>query len=201
MPPNHAYIVVGLGNPGEEYARSRHNTGRLILEGMAARAQIKLTSLGKHNAHVGKGIVDDVPLTIVLPDTYMNKSGSSVKTLVTTIKAAERLIVVYDDLDLPWGTIRIAYGRGSGGHNGIESIRKSLNTKDFIRIRVGVAPVDAEGVIRKPRGADLVLKYIMGDFTSREIEELVAVEGRVRDAIVRIGKDGRQAAMNVCNQG
>jgi len=193
------FVVVGLGNPGDEYALSRHNMGRVLLEHLAERDGIALREKGKHKAHIGEGALAGVAYVIVFPDTYMNKSGSSVKTFIASVADAARLIVVYDDLDLPWGEIRIAYARGSGGHNGVESIIKSVKTKDFIRVRIGVAPVTTEGELAKPRGEDAVLNYIMGNFGKREKEALPALTLRLKDALTLIMKEGRHAAMNKVN--
>lgn len=199
MAETHSFIVIGLGNPGESYQMNRHNTGRLILEKLANELDVSFIQSGKYNAHIVEGEIGATPYTIALPNTYMNKSGSSVQKLVTSMKAAERLIVVYDDLDLPWGTVRVAFERGSGGHNGIESIIKALKTKKFIRIRVGVAPVTPEGKVTKPRGEAAVLKYLMSDFTKKELGELAAIKKTVLEALTLIMTKGRQQAMNTIN--
>lgn len=193
------FVFVGLGNPGDEYARSRHNTGRMILEGIAKQNDISISSIGKYTAHVGKGKIEGEQTLFLLPDTYMNKSGSSVKTAVLTPKQAESMVVVYDDLDLPWGALRIAFGRGSGGHNGVESIIKSLKTKDFIRVRVGVAPTTLSGNIRKPKGDDAVVKFLMSDFGKKEMEDYRAIEKKVAEALECIVSAGYQVAMNKYN--
>lgn len=193
------FVFVGLGNPGDEYAHSRHNTGRMILEGIAKRNAISISPIGKHTAHVGKGKIGKENALFLFPDTYMNKSGSSVKTAVLTLQQAESLVVVYDDLDLPWGTIRIAFGRGSGGHNGVESIIKSIKTKDFIRVRVGVAPSTPSGKLRKPKGEDAVIKFLMSNFGKKEMEDYRAIEKGVEQALTLIVDEGYQVAMNTCN--
>lgn len=195
------FVVVGLGNPGEEYTFSRHNMGRIVLESIAKQEGVELVERGKYNAHIGNGIVNGYPYTLVLPNTYMNKSGSSVKSYLESIDDLSRLVVVYDDLDLPWGDVRIAYARGSGGHNGVDSIIKSVQSRDFIRVRIGVAPVTEEGELAKPRGEDAVLSYIMGNFGKREKEALAPLALRVKDALALIMEEGRHAAMNKVNTG
>ena len=192
-------IIVGLGNPGAEYATSRHNVGRMLLARIASREAIGLVENGKHNAHIGKGKIEGESVFVALPDTYMNKSGSSVKTLVTSEKQTEELVVIYDDLDLPFGTVRLAQNRGSGGHNGVESIIKALKCKAFVRIRVGVAQTTASGKIRKPKGEDAVVKFLMGDFGKKEKDALGEIEQRVYDALTLIVRDGVGAAMNLVN--
>ena len=192
-------IIVGLGNPGEEYATSRHNAGRMLLERIASRDQVALIESGKHNAHIGKGKIEGESVFFALPNTYMNKSGSSVKTIVTSEKEVQDLIVVYDDLDLPFGTVRLAQNRGSGGHNGVESIIKALKSKAFVRIRVGVAQTTPGGKIKKPKGEDAVVKFLMGDFGKKEKDALGEIEQRVYDALTLVARDGVGAAMNVVN--
>lgn len=193
------FVLVGLGNPGEKYAHSRHNTGRFLLERIAEKEDVSLLEMGKHVAHAGKGILNGGSVLFLLPNTFMNKSGSSVKTAVLNEKQAKNLVVVYDDLDLQLGTIRVAYGRSSGGHNGVESIIKALKTKDFVRIRVGVAPATPGGKLRKPKGEDAVIKFLMGDFGKKEIDELKKIEKKVREALEVLVKEGIPAAMNKCN--
>lgn len=119
------YIIVGLGNPGEEYARTRHNAGRM--------AEDYIAKSGKINAK------------FIFPDTFMNKSGVAVAKVVKSKSVAGKLIVIHDDLDLPLGALKISYNRGSGGHKGLESIIRALKTKEFIRIRIGIGKkVDVE---------------------------------------------------------
>lgn len=193
------HILVGLGNPGEEYAHSRHNMGRMLLERLAKKEDITLASKGVHFAHVGKGKVGDEPITLVLPDTFMNKSGKSVVTLVKSVKQAAKLLVLYDDLDLPFGTVRMAYGRSSGGHNGVESVIKALKTKDFVRIRVGVCPTTPSGKHRKPQGEDAIIKFLMGDFGTKEIDTLKKIEKQVLEGITLFATEGREAATMAVN--
>ena len=193
------HIIVGLGNPGEEYARSRHNTGRMLLERFAKKEDIALASKGVHFAHVGKGKVGDAPVTLVLPDTFMNKSGKSVVTLVKSVKQAAKLLVIYDDLDLPFGTVRMAFGRSSGGHNGVESLIKALKTKDFVRIRVGVCPTTPSGKLRKPQGEDAVIKFLMGDFGANEIAVLKKIEKQIAEGVTLFATEGREVATMALN--
>lgn len=188
-------IVVGLGNPGEEYELSRHNLGRILVEGAAKKAGADFFESGKHQALVAKA----GDTTYVLPETFMNKSGSSVKTFVTSEDAAAELVVVYDDLDLPFGKVRISFDRGSGGHNGVESIIASLGTKDFVRIRVGIAPTTPEGEIRKPNGEDGVADFVLGTMGKKEQEALPELAQQVSNALEVIRTEGSAAAMNRFN--
>ena len=177
------YIVV-LGNPGEEYKNNRHNTGALSVEHFA-----------KNNDFSAKEKVK-----LILPQSFMNKSGSSLKPIITSKKKAESLIVVYDDLDIPLGKFKISFGRGSGGHKGIESIARAIKTKDFIRIRVGIASATPSGKIKKPKGEKKVVDFILGNFSKKETETLKKVFKKVSDALETIMMQGRAKAMNIYNQ-
>jgi len=194
------FTIVGLGNPGEEYMHTRHNAGRLVVEafehmiGFGGFQEDK-----KSKSLVAKGSVGKHTATLVLPETFMNKSGSAVVTFIPSVKAAERLIVVYDDIDLPFGQLRISYGRGSGGHKGIESIVRSLKTKDFVRIRVGVAPTTPSGKIKKPQGEQKVHDFLLGEFTKKEQESLKSILKKTTAATETIIDQGRVPAMNQFN--
>src|SRR3989344_336042 len=118
-----AWVIVGLGNPGEEYASTRHNTGRMAVEFFARDGGFQEFHEDKKvKAHIAGGMIGKTAVALVLPDTFMNKSGSALAKYVKSVKAAERLIVVYDDLDLPLGTMKLSFDRGSGGHRGLESV-------------------------------------------------------------------------------
>lgn len=177
-----AYIIVGLGNPGEEYATTRHNTGRMLVDWFAEKTEVKKTAF-----------------KILVPDTYMNLTGKAVAKLVKSKKAAEKLIVVHDDLDLPLGTIKVSWNRGPGGHNGVLSIIKAVKTEEFTRVRVGISPATPGGKLKKPTGAAAVEKFILGEFSKKEIEALKKISKKVTEALEIILKEGPVRAMNVCN--
>ncbi len=185
-----ACIVVGLGNPGEEYANTRHNTGRIITELIAKRFEGE--ECGKDKKLKA--------LRFVLPDTFMNKSGTAVSPLVKNAKQAEQLIVIHDDIDLPLGTLKISFNRGSGGHKGVESIIRALKTKSFTRIRIGVSKVTPKGKIKKPVGEDAVGKYILGIFKKEELDTLKKVAKRVGDALKTLITESREKAMSLYNK-
>jgi len=173
------YIVVGLGNPGEEYSKTRHNTGRLAVE------------------FLSKKEIPDVKLVHL--ETFMNKSGSGVLKVVKSKKAAQKLVVIYDDLDLALGTMKVSYDRGSGGHRGVESIIKALGTREFIRIRVGISPTTPSGKIKKPKGDTAVEKFILGEFKKSETEILKKVFKKVFEAVELISTETLQIAMTRAN--
>lgn len=194
------WVVVGLGNPGDEYKGTRHNVGRIVLEHFAKRYAFDSWKENKKtSAHIAKGVIGDNQVILVAPDTYMNKSGTSVVPYVKSTKAAERMIVVYDDLDLPLGSIKLSYDRGSGGHRGLESIIRSLKTRQFIRVRVGVSPTTPSGKLKKPHGEQEVLDFILSPFKTSELLIFKKVIKSASEAIETIIADGRERAMNALN--
>jgi peptidyl-tRNA hydrolase, PTH1 family len=198
------YIIVGLGNPGEEYVLTRHNTGRIALDAIRSHYEGEdFVMSKKSNALVSDIIIGKKKekATLLAPETFMNKSGSSVATVVKSVKAAEKLIVIYDDFQLPLGRIRISYNRSSGGHNGLESIIKAVKTEAFVRIRIGVSPENAQGVAKVPHGEDKVEKFILGKFKDDELKEIKKLSIRVAEAIEIIITESREKAMSVYNAG
>ena len=129
----------------------------------------------------------------------MNKSGNAVAKAVKSAKAAQKLVVVYDDIDLPLGTMKLSYGRGSGGHRGVESIRRAIKTEGFIRIRVGISPATPSGKTKKPKGEKAVNNFILGTFKPKELELLKKVSKKVSGALTAIVVDGKERAMNEFN--
>ncbi len=195
-----AWVIVGLGNPGEEYEGTRHNTGRMAVEQFAKWARLsEWREDKKAKALVSRGLVERVIVAAVLPETFMNKSGAAVSKFVKNAKAAERMIVVYDDLDLPLGTIKVSFDRGSGGHKGIESIMRALKTKKFARVRVGVSPSTASGVLRKPTGEKEVVDFILAQWKAHELAQLKTIFKRVAHALETVVIEGVPAAMNRFN--
>lgn len=192
--------IVGLGNPGEEYEHTRHNVGRLFVADFAEKIGASDWRLDKKaNAHVADGEVGGANVRCVLPDTYMNRSGSAVAPFITSAKAAARLVVVYDDLDKAVGTFKISFGRGSGGHKGVDSIIRAIKTRDFVRVRIGICPATPGGKLKKPSGEGAVLDYLMGNLTKQQTEKLAGIERDVRTALETIATDGYVAAMNRFN--
>src|SRR5262245_11453210 len=133
------HLIVGLGNPGAEYAKTRHNAGFLVAERLAERWHAGWAYEKQFNARVAKAEQDGKPVLLCEPQTYMNSSGEAVAAVVSFYRAAkERLLVVVDDADLPLGEIRLRPGGSSGGHHGLESIEQHLGTREFARLRVGI---------------------------------------------------------------
>ena len=195
-----AWVVIGLGNPGGEYALTRHNTGRMALEAFAKQVGSSAWKEDKRSKSTTTGAaVGREMLALVCPDTFMNKSGYSASKFVKSIKAAEKMIVVYDDLDLPIGRFKISFDRGSGGHKGIESIARAVKTKKFVRIRVGISPETPGGKMKKPQGEKDVEKFILGKFRPTELGELKKVFKKIAEAIECIVVEGREIAMTRFN--
>lgn len=197
----HMFIIAGLGNPDQEYAGTRHNTGRIMLEAFRVAHNLpEWESDKKSNSLISKGEVAGEKVVLVEPETYMNKSGSALAYFVKTKKAAESLIVIYDDLDLPIGSIKISFNKSSGGHRGLESIISALKTEGFLRVRVGVSPVTAGGKLKKPKGEDAVGKHILGVFKKPEQEVLKKLSKKVSEALEVLMKDGKEVAMGEFNK-
>jgi PTH1 family peptidyl-tRNA hydrolase len=191
-----AYIIAGLGNPGQEYEKTRHNTGRIILQSLTDE---EFSFDKKINAQISELKVGKEKVKLVAPDTFMNNSGKSIAYLVKSVKAAEKLIVIYDDFNLPLGKIRISYNRSSGGHNGVESIIKAVKTEAFLRIRIGVAPENTKGLAKVPHGDDKIEKFILGGFKDDEMKVIKKTAKTVGEAIEVLIKEGKDMAMTKFN--
>jgi len=195
-----SFIIVGLGNPGEEYTNTRHNAGRMMVEAFAKKHNFTEFEENKSiKAHISKGKIGKETVTLVLPETFMNRSGAVVKELVKNEKAAQKLVVVYDDFQLPLGKLKMSYNRSSGGHNGLESIIKALKTEAFARIRVGLSKANAKGVAKIPRGPEEVEKFILGEFKKEELDVLKKVAKDVSEGIETFVAEGRDTATMVVN--
>jgi peptidyl-tRNA hydrolase, PTH1 family len=195
------YLIVGLGNPGEKYENTRHNTGRIVVENFVKKYKFpNLEMSDKAQALYSKAKLDKQIVELILPETFMNKSGKSVLYASSKHKIKPKdIVVVYDDIDLPLGKIKISFNRGSGGHKGIESIARSLKTKEFCRIRVGVSSAGAKGKTKKPSGEKAVIDFILGKFKKTELETLKKVSKVTIQAIEDIVTYGLEKAMGKYN--
>ncbi len=185
-------LVVGLGNPGARYAHTRHNVGAMVVETLAKRHHISLT-LGAEAAFAGDGPVDGRRLALAFPQTFMNRSGESVRPLVRCyqIEDLSRLVIVHDELDLPPGTVRVKFGGGLAGHNGLKSIRDHLHTTDFTRIRIGIG---------RPSGSEDVADYVLRPPSSDELIDIDIGIEHAADACDALLTDSLDAVMNRYNQ-
>lgn len=195
------YYVLGLGNPGTQYENTRHNVGRDFLQYLAKEEGWGDWEKNKHAQalHV-RGVVSDVPIECLLPETYMNRSGETVRYLAQKHHMKpEELIVVYDDVDLAIGELKISKGRGAGGHNGVESVINALGSKDFIRLRIGVAPRGFFGIPKRPKGEALT-GHVLGRFTKKEQLQLDKVFAEAHQALRMTSEEGVESAMNTYNR-
>jgi len=184
-------LVVGLGNPGEKYQSTRHNLGFLVIDQLARQKNISIDR-NICNALIGEGLNNGEKLILAKPQTFMNRSGIAVHALLNEFfGSAVDLMVVYDDLDLPFGRIRIRPSGSAGGHRGIVSITESLAGAAFSRVRVGIS--------RPPQGMDTV-DYVLEPFTAAEVSELPEQIVRVAAAIEAVLKDGIERAMEIFNR-
>ena len=194
------HIVIGLGNPGKEYENTRHNAGRMAVEKIHDANDFSLWKEEKKpKMQVSTGALGGVKTTLVLPDTFMNKSGHAAAHYIRNKKGAGSLIVIHDDLDMPLGSMKISFGRSSGGHNGVESIIKALKTRDFVRVRMGVSRKTSKGFAKKPAGEAAVLKFLLGKFSPSELDVYKKIMKRAAEAVAVMVKDGHEAGMNQLN--
>ena len=170
------YTIVGLGNPGDEYVETRHNMGRMVLDAFIKKnGWDKFEFNKKINALETLGKFGKNKALLLKPETFMNKSGEAVKSLIKTKKAAATLVVIHDDLDLPLGKVKISFNKSSGGHRGVESIIKAVKTEEFIRLRLGISGETVGGKIKKPQGEEKVIDTILGEFKKSEADDLKKV--------------------------
>ena len=195
-----ALIVVGLGNPGKEYEKTRHNAGRSAVELIAKNNDFdEFVFNKKSNALISKGLINEEPATLVLPETMMNLSGKSVIAFVKSPKAAKNLLIIHDDLDLPLGTIKMVSGRGSGGHKGVESIMRAVKTKEFARIRIGISAAGKKNQAKKVSGDENVIKMVIGKWKPSEEAVLKKVLKKSAEAARLFANSGIEAAMMFAN--
>ncbi len=185
------FLIVGLGNPGKEYEHTRHNAGFDVIDALAEKYNISVTEK-KHKALCGKGVIEGVKVILAKPQTFMNLSGESVSELIQYYKLdpEEEMIVIFDDISLAPGNIRIRKKGSAGGHNGIKNIIAQTGTQNFMRIKVGVG--------EKPKGWDLA-DHVLGHFSK---EDRAKLEGAIVDAMgaaVLMLQDETDQAMNEYN--
>lgn len=186
------YIIVGLGNPGKQYAHTRHNVGFDTIDILADKYNISV-DIKKHKALCGKGMIGGQKVVLAKPQTFMNLSGESVRELVDFYKIdpEEELIVIYDDISLELGQLRVRPKGSAGGHNGIKNIIAHLGTQVFKRVKVGVG--------EKPKGYDLA-DYVLGHFSKEDRMLMEDAFGRAAEAAVCMMNDSMEHAMNQYNK-
>ena len=185
------YIIVGLGNPGRQYENTRHNVGFHCIDKLAEKYNISVLEC-KHKAIIGKGYIEGQKVILAKPQTFMNLSGESVREILNYYKVEPdtELIVIYDDISLAVGALRIRKKGSAGGHNGIKNILAQIGTNTFKRIKVGVG--------EKPAGYDLA-DYVLGHFTAAENKEIDAACAKVVEAVSLLVQEEVDMAMNRFN--
>jgi PTH1 family peptidyl-tRNA hydrolase len=173
-----SWILVGLGNPGKEYAGTRHNVGREFLEALSG----KLPKKAK----------------VVLPDVYMNNSGVALKNIATSRAQLQKLVVLHDELDLPLGRVKISFGGSAAGHNGVKSVQKALKSEEFVRIRIGISGATPKGKLKRP-APEKIGDYVLAKFKAAELTKLKAVRKTVAEALELLMEEGLERAMTETN--
>ena len=191
-PSQDTYLIVGLGNPGRDYRDNRHNVGFMLIDRLAARLGVAFSRM-ESRALVTKGEHAERRIILAKPQTFMNLSGQAVGALARYYKIPlENLIIAYDEVDLPFGSLRIRASGGSGGHKGISSVIERLGTEDIPRLRIGIS---------RPPGRKEAADYVLQDFTNSECKELPAILDQAVEAVLVFIEQGINAAMNKYNAG
>jgi len=185
-------LIVGLGNPGIEYQFTPHNLGFLTIDRIASDCGVQVRNR-QCRALTARAVIAGQPVLLAKPETYMNLSGLAVRDLLAKheLSSASDLILIYDELDLPLGTIRIRQRGSSAGHNGMESVIGALGTQEFLRIRLGIAP---------GRKVSDGVKFVLTPFRKRELKQVDAVLDTAAEAVKAILTHGAEAAMNRFNR-
>jgi len=196
------FLIVGLGNPGEKYIKTRHNVGFILFDLLNLSFQKDKYA----NAFISKEVWDGEEVIFLKPETFMNDSGISVSFIKEKYEIEnEKIMVIYDDLDLPFGDLRVSFDRGDGGHNGIKSIVSQIGSKSFVRVRVGIAPKSEDGKAIKPKGglftstSRAVSNFVLKDFSSTDLERLKNLSPKIEKIIKTFVKEGREKVMNEFN--
>lgn len=181
------WLVAGLGNPGPGYADNRHNAGFMVADLLAIRMGVRFRA-GKYQAAVADGRLAGQPVTLAKPMTFMNASGGPVAGLASYYRLPPgQLVVIHDELDLPFGAIRLKLGGGDNGHNGLRSLTSSLGSRDYYRVRFGIG---------RPPGRMDPAMFVLRDFSAAERKELPLLVERAADAVEALLADGLAAAQN-----
>ncbi|NNM83905.1 aminoacyl-tRNA hydrolase [Candidatus Parcubacteria bacterium] len=193
-------VVLGLGNPGKEYEKTRHNAGRDAAELLCKQEGFEEFVFNKAaHALVSKGRLAGETTIVVLPETMMNLSGKAAVAFIKSKKAAKNLLVIHDDLDLSLGTIKMVFGRGSGGHKGVESIMRALKTQDFARIRIGISAAGKRNQAKKVSGEEKVIQLVIGKWKPSEEAIVKKVLKKVAEAVHLFAGEGIESATQFAN--
>ena len=191
------YIIAGLGNPGKEYQNTRHNMGFKVIDRIAEKYSISVNRT-KFKALIGEGRIGTEKVILVKPQTYMNLSGESIREVMNFYKPEmENLIVIYDDFDIPTGSLRIRKKGSAGSHNGMKSVIYQLKDDSFPRIRVGIGAPDEEDKIQERDKQ--VIKHVIGKVSTKEMETFQEAIDKAADSVVCMIEEGTDIAMNRYN--
>src|SRR5438552_6310793 len=187
-----SWLVAGLGNPGDRYARSRHNVGRMVVEEMARESGERFRKARFVPAEVAEVEIGDQRVVLVRAQRYMNESGPAFASVAKKHAVdPARVIAVHDELDLPAGALRVKLGGGNNGHNGLRSLEQALRTPEFLRVRVGIG---------RPPGRQDPADFVLRNFTERERPEVEVLLEEAADAVLAIVRDGFPAAQDRFNR-
>ena len=188
-----SWLIAGLGNPGERYAKTRHNAGAMVLDRLSARLGVTLKKVRFVAATAAEARTDGVPILLARTTTFMNESGPPLASLARKRDIpAERVVVVHDEIDIAFGALRLKFGGSTAGHNGLESVVSGFRTPDFYRVRIGVG---------RPPGRQDPIGYVLSPFGSRERKEVEVLIEDAADAALALVTDGLAAAQDRYNRG
>jgi len=187
------YLVIGLGNPGAEYENTRHNIGRDALFNFVNKNDLAdFKDSEKLKSLVSEGKLGKQKVITLLPETYMNRSGEAAEAAIKYFKVkSENTFIVHDDIDLPFGKMKISFGKSSGGHKGIDNVMRKLKTKEFWRIRIGINPTK-----KKKDAMDVVLKK----FSKKDDQEIKKLKKKINEALLCALTESPEKAMTIFNQ-
>jgi peptidyl-tRNA hydrolase, PTH1 family len=187
------WLIAGLGNPGEKYARTRHNAGAMVIDLLCERLRVSLKKARFVAATIAEARTGDVPLLLVRTTTFMNESGPPIASVARKRDIpVERVVVVHDEIDLPFGALRVKFGGSTAGHNGLESVVSAFRSRDFHRVRIGVG---------RPPGRQDPIGYVLSPFASREREDASVLIENAADATLALVTDGLASAQDRYNRG
>lgn len=192
------HVIAALGNPGDKYEHTRHNAGRLLMREVLREWHFPdMVASAKYGGEISEGTRGGEEVRVLFPSTYMNESGRSIIKALE-VGQADKLIVVYDEIDIPLGEFKLTFGRGSGGHNGLKSVIDVVGTPNFLRLRAGIAHRTFFGNVVRPTG-DRLADYVLGQFSAREEKKLLGLADEVGKAIETAVTEGKEKAMTMFN--
>jgi peptidyl-tRNA hydrolase, PTH1 family len=193
------WIIAGLGNPGEKFDASRHNLGRDVVKNFSTKNNFpQFVAKSSLSALISEGLVLGEKVLLVLPETFMNASGKSVKRALDLYPEAS-VLVVYDDVDIPLGSIKISFNKNSGGHKGVQSIIDTLGNKAFARLRLGICPITPLGIMNKQSIKETFDDFVIGRFKPHELGKIESAIKMSEEIIAEILRGGIQNAMDKYN--